>query len=165
MAEKFPTNGLHDKYRISRTDGSSRKGGKHHDCFYFVLDLSHDEAAWDALRAYRDAVVDSRPDLAADLTQQIDARAWRETSQFAPAPGAEVAQTIDPDNFICASCHGKTPMAEMAGTRHRDGWLLPHWCADCRSQAAAAWAAAPMIKTAAALPNFWLRLVEDPDGK
>lgn len=78
--------------------------------------------------------------------------------------GEGVGKTIDPDNFICASCHGKTPMAEMAGTRHRDGWLLPHWCADCRSQAAVAWAAAPMIKTAAALPNVGLRLVEDPDG-
>ena len=30
------------KYRVTRTDGSSESGGKHAQCSYYVLDLTHD---------------------------------------------------------------------------------------------------------------------------
>lgn len=43
---------IHGKYRVERTDGSSEPGGKHHECVYFVLDVTHDEHAIAALRAY-----------------------------------------------------------------------------------------------------------------
>lgn len=61
------TRGLHNKYVVVRTDGSSVEGGKHHGCRYFVLDLDHDQHAVPALLAYaRSCVLDS-PQLAADL--------------------------------------------------------------------------------------------------
>lgn len=59
--------GLHDKYRVTRTDGSSKKGGKHAECTYFVLDLDHDEHAIPALCAYARSVAKENPVLAADL--------------------------------------------------------------------------------------------------
>jgi hypothetical protein len=33
--------GLCQKYKVTRVDGSSNPGGKHADCSYFVLDLEH----------------------------------------------------------------------------------------------------------------------------
>ena len=34
--------GVYRKFKVTRTDGSHKKGGKHHECSYFVLDLEHD---------------------------------------------------------------------------------------------------------------------------
>lgn len=59
--------GLYRKFRVSRTDGSSRKGKKHHGCRYFVLDLDHDKFARAAIEAYASACKDEYPFLAADL--------------------------------------------------------------------------------------------------
>ena len=59
--------GLHRKYRVERTDGSSAPGGKHADCAYFVLDRTHDVYAVPALRAYANACEAESPALAADL--------------------------------------------------------------------------------------------------
>lgn len=72
--KKRPDNerGLYGKYRISRRDGSSRTGGKHEHCQYFVLDTRHDPYAALALRAYADACEATHPMLARDL------RAWAE---------------------------------------------------------------------------------------
>lgn len=58
---------IHGKYRVERTDGSSEPGGKHHECVYFVLDVTHDEHAIAALRAYARACRADNPELAADL--------------------------------------------------------------------------------------------------
>lgn len=41
------TKGIYRKFRVTRTDGSSRKGKRHARCTYFVLDLEHDPA-WGA---------------------------------------------------------------------------------------------------------------------
>jgi hypothetical protein len=49
------TKGLYTKYRVERTDGSSAPMGKHESCEYFVIDLTHDVLAVDALRAYADS--------------------------------------------------------------------------------------------------------------
>lgn len=47
--------GLYSKFKVSRVDGSSRKGRKHAKCSYFVLDLDHDPLAVPALEAYAGA--------------------------------------------------------------------------------------------------------------
>lgn len=75
--QHFPINtdssrGVYRKYVVTRTDGSSMKGGKHEKCAYFVLDLEHDEFAIPALKAYAKACKKSFPKLAKDLQQIID---------------------------------------------------------------------------------------------
>ncbi|CAJ3499981.1 gp43 [Burkholderia pseudomallei] len=59
--------GLYRKFDVRRVDGSSEPGGKHHDCEYFVLDMTHDQHARAALRAYADACASTHPELSADL--------------------------------------------------------------------------------------------------
>lgn len=59
--------GLYRKFDVSRTDGSSNPGGRHHGCKYFVLDLTHDRYAKVALLAYADACRADFPKLADDL--------------------------------------------------------------------------------------------------
>jgi hypothetical protein len=45
--------GLYPKFRVERLLPDARK--KHKDCEYFVLDLSHDALAWEALETYEKA--------------------------------------------------------------------------------------------------------------
>ena len=59
--------GIMRRYRVYRLDGSSRKGEKHHNCKYFVLDLDHDRHAIPALLAYADSCEKEFPALAFDL--------------------------------------------------------------------------------------------------
>lgn len=73
--------GLYRKYKVTRTDGSSRKGRKHEDCAYFVLDLEHDPFAIPALEAYANACRETEPDLAKDIETIIDSG---NGSRFAP---------------------------------------------------------------------------------
>lgn len=71
MSDK--TKGLYNKFDVRRTDGNSEKGGKHHGCEYFVLDLSHDVHACAALSAYADSCEREYPLLAADLRKRVAA--------------------------------------------------------------------------------------------
>lgn len=48
----------HDKYTVIRNDGTDRPGEKHDGCQYFVLDLTHDAAARDALKFYANRCAD-----------------------------------------------------------------------------------------------------------
>lgn len=66
-----PTKGLHHKFNVVRTDGTSAPGGKHDGCDYFVLDLTHDKFAAAALAAYADACASEYPRLAADLRHKL----------------------------------------------------------------------------------------------
>lgn len=59
--------GLYGKFRVERTDGKSEEGEKHHDCDYFVLDLTHDPFAYHAILAYARKCGDDFPELAEDL--------------------------------------------------------------------------------------------------
>lgn len=59
--------GLYGKFFVERTDGKSAPGQKHHDCDYFVLDITHDPYAKAALLAYADSCEAQYPLLAADL--------------------------------------------------------------------------------------------------
>jgi hypothetical protein len=62
-----PARGLYNKYRVERADGSSKAGGKHADCEYFVLDLTHDKHAKAALLAYAESCKTEYPLLSHDL--------------------------------------------------------------------------------------------------
>lgn len=64
--------GVYQKYVVTRTDGSSELGGKHHGCDYFVLDLTHDDFALPALIAYEKACRSKFPALADDLKRKIE---------------------------------------------------------------------------------------------
>lgn len=59
--------GLYRKFKVSRTDGTSRKGKKHCGCRYFVIDVDHDKFARAALGAYAEACKQEYPALAQDL--------------------------------------------------------------------------------------------------
>ena len=63
--------GLYHKFNVTRTDGSSRRGGKHHGCEYFVLDLAHDKYSIPALKAYARACRKEYPELSSDLLDII----------------------------------------------------------------------------------------------
>lgn len=69
--EKEKETGIYSKFNVSRTDGSSAPGGKHHDCPYFVIDLKHDKFAISALRSYADACYNEYPELAEDIYKII----------------------------------------------------------------------------------------------
>ena len=62
--------GLYHKFNVQRTDGTSVPGGKHFNCRYFVLDLTHDPYAGPALAAYADSCEAHYPLLARDLRDQ-----------------------------------------------------------------------------------------------
>lgn len=59
--------GLHGKFIVMRSDGRDAPGDKHDGCEYFVLDLTHDEAARSVMPALAAAYEAKRPQLAADL--------------------------------------------------------------------------------------------------
>lgn len=65
--------GIYGKFVVTRVDGSSREGGKHEHCDYFVLDWKHDKFAVPAARAYADACEAEYPALADDLRKRADA--------------------------------------------------------------------------------------------
>lgn len=67
-------NGLYRKYKVTRTDGSTRKGRKHAECAFFVLDLACDPFARPAMEAYLKACRKTHPSLAADLESMLAAR-------------------------------------------------------------------------------------------
>lgn len=66
--------GLYEKFKIKRTDGAHRKGKKHHECAYFVLDVTHDIHAIPALCAYADSCAHDYPELARDLRWKLSGR-------------------------------------------------------------------------------------------
>jgi len=64
--------GFYNKYTVIRNDGKSAVGEKHHNCVYFVLDMSCDEYARPALKAYAEACADKHPELAKDLLSYVN---------------------------------------------------------------------------------------------
>ncbi|MWA18073.1 hypothetical protein [Burkholderia pseudomallei] len=85
--------GLYRKFDVRRVDGSSEPGGKHHDCEYFVLDMTHDQHARAALRAYADACASTHPELSADLI-----------ARYALAPIEQPAAAPIPMLLFCPKC-------------------------------------------------------------
>jgi len=79
--------GIYWKFWVRRTDGSSRPGGKHEACEYFVLDWHHDPFAAPAALAYAAACEAKYPELAADLRRKANARVANQPSQPTPNTG------------------------------------------------------------------------------
>ncbi len=52
MTDADLSKGLYRKFTVERTDGSSKPGGKHENCEYFVLDMDHDPHARAAISGY-----------------------------------------------------------------------------------------------------------------
>ena len=66
--------GLYQKFQIiQRTDGQSEPGKKHFGCDYFVLDLTHDPHAREAVLAYANSCASDYPMLARDLRAKFEA--------------------------------------------------------------------------------------------
>lgn len=65
------TKGLVNKFTVTRNDGKSAPGEKHEDCDYFVLDLTHDPHAIQAIAAYAQSCRAEYPLLASDLDRII----------------------------------------------------------------------------------------------
>jgi hypothetical protein len=63
--------GLYRKFAVTRADGSSKPGGKHENCYYFVLDLDHDKYAIPALIAYASVCWEEYPELADDIMAMV----------------------------------------------------------------------------------------------
>lgn len=73
------TRGIYRKFRVTRTDGESRRTvngriGKHYGCRYFVLDVDHDRHAIPALKAYAESCKDEYSPLAADVLALVAER-------------------------------------------------------------------------------------------
>lgn len=66
-----PNRGLYAKFHVERTDGTSQPGRKHDGCDYYVLDLTHDPHALQALIAYELSCRADYPRLADDLAVKI----------------------------------------------------------------------------------------------
>ena len=64
--------GIYNKFRIIRRDEKGRKGGKHFDCKYFVLDLTHDVHAKAAVKTYAKSCKKDFPKLSRDLTTWLN---------------------------------------------------------------------------------------------
>lgn len=64
--------GMIHKFRVTRVDGSSAYGQKHHNCRYFVLDLTHDQHAPAAMRAYSASCRATHPQLSADIDAMLE---------------------------------------------------------------------------------------------
>lgn len=58
---------IYEKFKVTRTDGRHKLGGKHVGCEYFVLDITHDPFALPSLWAYAIACVSTHPELSGSL--------------------------------------------------------------------------------------------------
>lgn len=96
--------GLFDKFKVLRRDGSSEPGEKHDGREYFVLDIDHDPHAKAALAAYADDVEATHPYLAKDMRARYALSAQ-------PVAGA-VAQPVAWRCFHCDETFTDTAAAQ-----------------------------------------------------
>ena len=68
MADPDKKKGLYQKYYVERKNDAT---GKHNQCFFFVLDLTHDAHAIPALIAYIESCKEDYPILAEDLREKL----------------------------------------------------------------------------------------------
>lgn len=119
--------GLFRKFDVTRVDGSSAPGGKHHGCEYFVLDVDHDPHAKAALQAYAVACAQSHPQLSADL---IARHGYALQAEPCPICGGSGERTYmegrGPDTYDvtagCDACDGSGTLhhAYEKAAYHRD---------------------------------------------
>ena len=98
--------GLYNKFIVTRMDGRSDFGKKHHGCEYFVLDLDHDSHAPAAIRAYAESCREEYPLLSADLFAKFPTPA----SPLLPGLERAVPVCACGDSFtsesLCINCVG-----------------------------------------------------------
>lgn len=113
------SNGLYRKFKVTRTDGSSKRGGKHEKCSYFVLDLVHDPFARTALEAYTKACEIKHPDLAEDLRNRVAIENPKQSVQAVLGEVVYHPDAMDCDHGIrnvCDACEGAEPTAQGVAT-------------------------------------------------
>jgi hypothetical protein len=87
--------GLYRKFEVRRTDGSDGPTGKHADCNYFVLDITHDPFAIPALKAYAAACRKEYPNLSADLESLVEGNPLMPyRAQMPPGPRSLEAEAV-----------------------------------------------------------------------
>ena len=96
--------GLYEKYHVERLNDQT---GKHRDCTYYVLDLSHDKYAVDALLAYAAACEAEFPTLAFDLRHEAAATARRLNVKRATSAAPDIQCPVC--GWVCHE--GTTPSA------------------------------------------------------
>lgn len=74
--------GVYRKFFVHRCDGTDQPGKKHADCQYFVIDVTHDEFAPAALKAYAKACAKKYPQLSKDLAMAAITRVM----DYSPTP-------------------------------------------------------------------------------
>jgi hypothetical protein len=119
-----------DKYKVERADGSTREGGKHADCKYFVLDLRHDKFAGNALEAYAQACKEEYPRLSLEL---------REVAQVILVKNIQVEKIERTERSArCPSCYGtgiRAHEGSLGGTIRCECGARPTppgYCTNCR---------------------------------
>lgn len=63
--------GIYHKFNVSRVDGTDMPGNKHFGCNYFVLDVTHDPFAKEALLTY---IVEARQAGYRKLADELEER-------------------------------------------------------------------------------------------
>jgi hypothetical protein len=84
------TRGVYRKYRVERLNDPT---GKHDECAYFVLDITHDRHARNALCAYANSCRVEFPQLAADLHAMLSAEALAEREDTVKAALVRALET------------------------------------------------------------------------
>jgi hypothetical protein len=108
--------GLYHKFNVARADGSSAAGGRHADCDYFVLDLTHDQHAKSALAAYVAVCAQDYPQLATDLRDKLTPKL--------PAIGTPMASGFFAGTFRVAGQSFALIVAPKAHGEHKDStWI------------------------------------------
>jgi hypothetical protein len=88
--------GMFRKFDVYRYDGEHRQGGKHHGCRYFVLDLTHDQHAPAAMRAYASDCRATHPVLADDIEAEHGA-----ATLALPDLNDDLRDILGRPNFTC----------------------------------------------------------------
>ena len=115
--------GLYHKFNVTRTDGSSEPGGKHHDDEYFVLNLTTDKHAMPALAAYAEACAVEYPALAADLRKKIVASSLVD-SEFVLVPESKLPNGhVEPAFLVARYLSSKGPAGIPQSTPAGEPWI------------------------------------------
>lgn len=118
-----PDIGLFKKFIVSRADGANAPGGKHADCDYFVLDLTHDKHAIPAAAAYADSCAMAYPALAKDLRAKV-AAAVAVQSEFITVPETTLPNgTVVPSFQVGRYLSSEGPAGIPLSTPNATPWI------------------------------------------
>ena len=112
--------GMFSKFHVERVDGSSAKGGKHHGCRYWVLDLDHDKHAPAAMRGYAEDCKETHPVLSAEIFAEfgMQSQVQQTERQWLPMETAPKDKTKILIKFI----KHEAASSEVVDAWFEDGW-------------------------------------------